>query len=68
MREQWAKVVEAGEAICLAPLCLMPDRRILPGQEWDLGHDLLGNWRGCEHVKCNRSAGAVAGNTNRRHW
>jgi hypothetical protein len=62
LRAKWAETVDAGEALCLATVCLFGDRRILPGQGWDLGHDDNGGWRGTEHSRCNRSAGGVKGN------
>lgn len=60
LREQWRPRVEAGYADCRAPICLMPQRRILPDQAWDLGHDGQRRHRGPEHARCNRSAGGKA--------
>lgn len=65
-RAQIAPLVEAGYAVCCAVCCLEPDRRILPGQLWDLGHAGAGRWAGPEHRRCNRSAGAREGNAARR--
>jgi hypothetical protein len=41
---------------------------ILPGQPWDLGHDddNPALYRGPEHARCSRSAGARKGNARRR--
>ena len=41
---------------------------ILPGQPWDLGHDddNPALYRGPEHAKCSRAAGARKGNARRR--
>jgi hypothetical protein len=41
---------------------------ILPGQPWDLGHDDHNPavYRGPEHARCSRRAGAIKGNTRRR--
>ena len=59
-RKRWAPKVAACTVNCFAPVCLMPARLILPGQEWDLGHDEQRNIRGPEHSTCNRSAGGKA--------
>ena len=54
-RRRWAPKVGAGEVDCHAPTCVMPTRRIQPGQDWDLGHtDDRRTWRGPEHARCNR--------------
>ncbi len=65
-RKRWAPKVERGEVECHAVRCLMPNRRIEPGQPWDLGHtpDRSG-WTGPEHELCNRSEGATRGNLAR---
>lgn len=41
---------------------------ILPGQPWDLGHDddNPATYRGPEHARCSRQAGARKGNARRR--
>lgn len=41
---------------------------ILPGQPWDLGHDddNPARYRGPEHARCSRQAGARKGNARRR--
>ena len=59
-RKRWEPKVAACSVHCHAPVCLMPARLILPGQDWDLGHDEQRNIRGPEHSKCNRSAGGKA--------
>jgi hypothetical protein len=54
-RERWRPHVERGDVDCAAPTCVMPERRIQPGQPWDLGHtDDRSTWRGPEHAACNR--------------
>lgn len=54
-RQRWRQRVELGQVDCAAPTCVMPTRRILPGQRWDLGHtDDRSTWRGPEHASCNR--------------
>lgn len=65
-RERWRSTVERGEVDCHAVRCLMDERRIQPGDEWDLGHDPTGTvWTGPEHAPCNRSEGATRGNRMR---
>lgn len=60
-REQWRPQVETGMVDCHAALCVMPLRRILLGQAWDLGHTPdRSTWTGPEHSVCNRSAGGKA--------
>lgn len=59
-RRRWKPQVERGEVDCHAPTCLMPGRRIMLGQAWDLGHDDQRRIRGPEHQLCNRSAGGKA--------
>lgn len=64
-RSRWAKAIgREGGAVCMADQCLMRTRWISPDDPWDLGHHPgQQTWRGPEHVKCNRSAGAR--NSNR---
>lgn len=60
-RERWRPHVEAGLVDCRNPVCLMPARRILPGQDWELGHTPdRSAYRGPEHQRCNRSEGGRA--------
>lgn len=59
-RRRWKPRVDAGQVDCHAPTCLAPIRRILPGEDWDLGHDDARHIRGPEHQLCNRSAGGKA--------
>lgn len=60
-RVWWKRKIDRGDEVnCHAPECLMPHRRILPGQPFDLGHDDNRNVRGPEHPRCNRSAGGRA--------
>lgn len=66
-RERWAPVVEAGEASCVAIVCLEQSRWLDPTQPWDLGHNAARTgWTGPEHIRCNRSEGATRGNRQRR--
>jgi hypothetical protein len=61
LRANWKPRVEAGQVDCQSPACLMPIKRILPGQAWDLGHTPdRTKWRGPEHALCNRSEGGKA--------
>lgn len=57
-RERWRPLVEAGECDCWR--C---GAWIDPTQPWDLGHDDddRTQYRGPEHIRCNRGAGAVRG-------
>jgi hypothetical protein len=63
LREQPAKQVSAGTAVCWR--CGRP---ILPGMPFDLGHSDVtpGAYAGLEHNFCNRSSGARKGNRMRR--
>jgi hypothetical protein len=58
LREHWRSVVEAGEAVCHAPICKDKSRRIEPGSPWCLGHtaDRTG-WTGPEHRHCSNQSG-----------
>ncbi len=62
LREQWAKVVDAGQANCWR--C---GRWLNPEQPWDLGHDDRDPnvYRGPECRSCNRGTAAVRGNKMR---
>ncbi|MFI6819736.1 hypothetical protein ACIBJE_02140 [Micromonospora sp. NPDC050187] len=54
-RERWRPRVERGEVDCQASTCVMPERRIQPGQDWDLDHtDDRRGYRGPAHRPCNR--------------
>jgi hypothetical protein len=54
-RRRWERPVQLGHVDCAAPTCVMPTRRILLGQPWDLGHtEDRTTWRGPEHMQCNR--------------
>jgi hypothetical protein len=58
LRKSWKPRVEAGLVDCQNPVCLMPIRRILLGQKWQLGHTADRKaWRGPEHKLCNESEG-----------
>lgn len=66
-RLRWKPVVEAGDAWCVEPVCVMASRWIPPGSAWDLAHDTTGTeWLGPAHARCNRREGAVRGNAMRR--
>lgn len=63
-RAQWVPLVKAGGVRCWR--CGHPivhDPRLIGGG-WDLGHDDedRSRYRGPEHLKCNRGAGARRGN------
>jgi hypothetical protein len=59
VRASWAPIVNAGDAWCSEPVCLMRDRWIRPGSPWDLAHDRdTGGYRGPAHARCNRSEGS----------
>lgn len=65
-RAKWAPVVEAGEAHCVEPICLMATRWIPPGTPWHLSHDPTGTiWLGPSHRRCNLSEAAIRGNKTR---
>ena len=54
-RERRRPQVERGEVDCHAPTCVMPERRIQRGQDWDLDHtDDRRSYRGPAHAACNR--------------
>ena len=63
LRAQYARMVEAGDALCTAAVCLRPSRIIVPGSEWHLGHlpDRSG-YSGPQHALCNTSEGGRRGN------
>lgn len=54
-----APLVNAGQAYCAQPQCLMPTRWIRPGTPWDAAHNrATGEYYGPAHRRCNRSEGA----------
>lgn len=66
-RARWAPLVEAGDAYCAEPRCLMPTRWIPPGSPWHLCHDPSGTaYIGVGHAKCNTSEGGIRGNRGRK--
>ena len=72
-RKALAPVVEAGQAYCSEPRCLMRTRWIPPGAPWDLSHDTTGTViLGPSHRRCNRAEAATRGNKQRakqrRRW
>jgi hypothetical protein len=61
LRARWKPKVERCEVDCQEVVCLMPIRRILPGQPWHLCHDRkTGEYLGPGHVRCNTSEGGKA--------
>ena len=61
LRAKWKPKVDRGEVDCQETVCLMPMRRILPGQPWHLCHDRkTGTYLGPGHVRCNTSEGGKA--------
>lgn len=69
-RARWAKVVAAGDAYCVEPICKKPHRWIAPDEPWHLSHDRAsGEWIGPSHRRCNTAEGATYGNrARRRRW
>lgn len=70
-RKRWAPVVEAGQAQCAEPVCVMPSRWIPPGSAWHLSHDVTGTWWiGPSHARCNQAENARRNNPKRarRRW
>ena len=69
LRKRWAKVVEAGDAICAR--C---GKWIEPGTPWDLDHadddPLRRKYLGPSHAKCNRGAARRrdSGRRQSREW
>jgi hypothetical protein len=65
-RKRLAPIVEAGQAFCSEPRCLMRSRWIPPGTPWDLSHDTTGQViLGPSHRRCNRAEAATRGNKSR---
>lgn len=61
-RARLKRIVDAGQAYCCQPVCLMPDRWIKPGTPWALGHnDDRTAWIGPTHEVCNQRDGASKG-------
>ena len=61
-RARLAPYVQAGEAMCMQPVCVMPTRWIEPGTRWALGHnDARTAWIGPVHERCNQLDGASKG-------
>lgn len=66
-RKRLKPTVDAGDAYCAQPVCLMTTRWIAPGTPWDVAHDDTGTMTlGPAHERCNRSDGAKRGNRMRR--
>lgn len=66
IRKGWAGIVASGRATCHEPICKMDDRRIAPGEPWDMSHDPTGTRiLGPSHRACNRSEAATRGNIAR---
>ena len=65
-RKKWEPVVEAGQAYCAEPVCVMPNRWIPPGSRWHLCHDPTGTvWIGVGHGRCNEAESARRNNPKR---
>ena len=65
-RKRWQLVVDAGDAYCAEPVCVMPTRWIAPGSKWHLCHDPSGtSYIGPGHARCNTREGAARGNRMR---
>ena len=65
-RKALAPVVEAGQAWCSEPVCVMRTRWIPPGTPWHLSHDPSGAvLLGPSHMRCNLSEAAKRGNRAR---
>ena len=61
-RAQLAPIVAAGKALCAETVCLMPTRRIDPGEPWDLAHAVdRGSWLGPSHKICNANEASRRG-------
>lgn len=61
-RARLKPIVDAGQAFCAQPVCLMPSRWIQPGTPWALGHsDDRSHWIGSVHYQCNQRDGASKG-------
>ena len=61
LREQWATRINSGELV----ICAHPDcgKQILPGQEWDLGHNPDRTHSGPEHRACTSTRNAQGTST-----
>ena len=65
-RDALRPFVEAGEAYCVEPVCVMATRWIAPGSQWHLSHDPSGTVTiGPSHARCNTSEAAIRGNKMR---
>ena len=65
-RKRLTPIVEAGNAYCAEPVCVMSSRWIAPGSKWTLCHDTTGTqWIGPGHQRCNQREAAVRGNRAR---
>jgi hypothetical protein len=61
-RARLRPIVNAGQAFCAQPICVMPNRWIQPGSKWALGHtDDRGSYLGPTHHVCNQRDGAIKG-------
>jgi hypothetical protein len=61
-RARWQPVIDSGLGTCRAERCRYPDRAILPGADWHLGHtpDRRGYIGPC-HPLCNVTEGGSRG-------
>lgn len=62
-RTRYRTLIESGQGWCAQPVCVMADRWIPPGADFDTAHDDSGTViLGPAHTKCNRSDGG------KRRW
>jgi hypothetical protein len=65
-RAKWQPLIDAGQGVCLAAVCLKTSRWIRPGEPWHLGHSPDRTFYiGPCHPECNTSEGGRRG--NRKH-
>lgn len=75
-RKRWVPVVEAGQAWCVEPVCVVLNRGgsrwIQPGSRWHLSHDPTGTrYIGPSHGPCNEAENARRNNpkrTRKKRW
>ena len=61
-RARWKLIVDAGNAYCAQPVCVMAARWIAPGSQWCLGHTADRTaYLGPVHRACNEMDGARRG-------
>lgn len=59
MKAKYQKVIDRGEGRCTERICVMPSRRIAPGEFWHLAHDHVKggplDYLGPAHPECNEA-------------